>query len=60
METPEVQLLGLTRTHVEPHAEGGWPEFTVTLRYLVTTEDLEAGERAAHEFYATEDFRVPA
>lgn len=53
-----VQLVGGVLGPVEPHATGGWPEFTITLRYLVRTDDLDVGIRAAKDFFAGTDFRA--
>lgn len=53
-----VQLVGAQRWSVVPHAEGGWPEFTIQLRYLVKTDDPAEGEKAAREFFESTDYRT--
>lgn len=51
MSDVRVVLLSLDRGPVEPHADRGWPEFTITVRYMVKTDDPALGDAAARAMF---------
>ena len=54
---PPIVLSAARLGKVQPHAEGGWPEFRVVLTYLVKEDDIDRADEAAVAFFGRGDWQ---
>lgn len=57
LEFGEARLLGAELGEAEPGPPGGWPEFQITLRFYVTSDNPEDVERERQRVFR-QDWRV--